>query len=44
VIGEEISEQLEIIPMRVRVIRHIRKPKPARVAKPLQSPPTSRRS
>ena len=25
VIGEEISEQLEIIPMRVQVIRHIRK-------------------
>src|SRR5690606_36750692 len=25
VIGEEASEQLEIIPMRVRVIRHIRK-------------------
>ena len=44
VIGEETSEQLDIIPMQVRVIRHIRKTYACRPAKRRRSPPTSRRN
>lgn len=41
-IGEQTSEQLEIIPMQVRVIRHIRKPTPVKLARRRRLLPTSR--
>ena len=43
VIGEETSEQLEIIPMQESSATSAR-PTPARPAKPRRSPPTSRRN
>lgn len=43
-IGEEASEQLEIVPMQIRVIKHIRKVYGCRVVKLHRSPPTNPRN
>lgn len=44
VVGEETSEQLDIVPMQIRVLKHVRKSTAAVVVKRRRSPSTNRHS